>query len=333
MRVTVIGATGHIGTYLVPRLVRAGHDVVSVSRGRREPYRDDGAWNAVESVDVDREAAEERGAFGDRILETDPDAVVDLICFEPDSAEALVAALRGEVQHLLHCGTVWVHGHSDVVPTTEDEPRTRRPIGEYGRKKAAIERYLLDEARRNGVPATVVHPGHIVGPGWEPLNPAGNFDPAVFSRLAGGEEVALPNFGLETVHHVHADDVAQAFQRALEHWSAAVGESFHAVSPRALTLRGYAEAVAGWFGRDANLAFLPWAEWTDRPEYDDDAVAATEDHVRHSPNASVEKARRRLGYEPRYSSLEALREAVDALVEAGTVDVGGARRVDSGTGE
>ncbi|WP_239640404.1 NAD-dependent epimerase/dehydratase family protein [Halogeometricum pallidum] len=142
----------------------------------------------------------------------------------------------------------------------------------------------------------------------------------MFSRLARGDEVALPNFGLETVHHVHADDVAQGFQRALENWSASVGESFHVVSPRALTLRGYAEAVAGWFGRDADLTYLPFNEWADRPEYDDTDVEATEEHIRYSPNASIEKARERLGYEPRYTSLEAVREAVEALVEAGEID-------------
>jgi nucleoside-diphosphate-sugar epimerase len=141
----------------------------------------------------------------------------------------------------------------------------------------------------------------------------------VFSRLATGEEVAVPNFGLETVHHVHADDVAQAFQRAIERWAAAVGESFHVTSPRAVTLRGYAEAAAGWFGREANLTYLPFDEWADRPEYDEDDVAATEEHVRYSPNASIEKARDLLGYEPRYTSLEATHEAVDALVEAGNV--------------
>lgn len=316
MRVTVIGATGHIGSYLVPRLVRAGHEVVAVSRGKRDPYQDDSVWTGVEMVELDRETAEERGEFGEEIAATDPDVVIDLICFGPESAEALVASLRGEVQHLLHCGTIWVHGPSDVVPTTEDSPRTRRPLGEYGRKKAEIEAYLLDEARRNDFPATVLHPGHIVGPGWEPVNPAGNFDPDVFSRLAQGEEVALPNFGLETVHHVHADDVAQGFQRALENWSAAVGESFHVVSPRALTLRGYAEAVAGWFGRDADLTYLPFDEWADRPEYDEEDVEMTKDHISYSPNASIEKAREKLGYEPRYTSLEATREAVEALIEA-----------------
>ena len=29
MRVVVIGSTGHIGTYLVPRLIAAGHEVIA----------------------------------------------------------------------------------------------------------------------------------------------------------------------------------------------------------------------------------------------------------------------------------------------------------------
>ena len=44
-RVVVIGATGHIGSYLVPRLVRGGHDVVALSRGTRDPYRASPQWD------------------------------------------------------------------------------------------------------------------------------------------------------------------------------------------------------------------------------------------------------------------------------------------------
>lgn len=214
MRVVVIGGSGHVGTFLVPRLVEAGHEVVAVSRGLSEPYLSHDAWRSVEQVALDREAEEERGAFGGRIAELRPDAVIDMICFTRESASHLVEALRGRVQHFLHCGTIWVHGHSTRVPATEDLPR--RPFGEYGKGKAEIEAYLLDEARRGDFPATVLHPGHIVGPGWVPLNPAGNFDPRAFERLAAGEELALPNLGMETVHHVHADDVAQVFSRALD---------------------------------------------------------------------------------------------------------------------
>jgi nucleoside-diphosphate-sugar epimerase len=121
-RVVVIGGSGHIGTYLVPRLVSAGYEVVSVSRGERAPYQPNGAWEFVRSVNLSRDAE---------------------------------------------------------------------------------ENYLM--AQKNLFPATIIHPGHIVGPGWAPLNPAGHFNPSVFTKLAKGEELSLPNFGLETVHHVHAD--------------------------------------------------------------------------------------------------------------------------------
>lgn len=316
MRIAIIGGTGHIGTYLVPRLLGKGHEVVVVSRGEHEPYQGGASWNAVEMVKIDRKAAEEAGTFGEEIRAIQADVVVDLICFTLQSAHDLVEALQGHVQHFLHCGTIWVYGHSEVVPTTEDMPR--RPFGDYGIQKAAIEKYLLEKARREGFPATILHPGHIVGPGWVPLNPAGHFNPVVFEKLAKGEELVLPDWGLATVHHVHADDVAQSFEQAIVNWSQAVGESFHTVSPAALTLRGYAEAVAGWFGKEANLSYLPFAEW--KQTVSEEEAEVTESHIAHSPCASIEKARRYLDYTPRYSSLQGVREALAWLIEQGEID-------------
>lgn len=315
MRVVVIGGRGHVGTYLVPRLVEAGHEVSVISRGKQEPYQAHAAWREVRQITADRAAEDAAGSFGRRVRDLGADAVIDMICFEPESARQIAEALHGEVQHFLHCGTIWIHGPSVQVPTTEQQPR--RPFGEYGIKKAAIEEYLLDRVRRHGFPATLLHPGHIAGPGWQPVNPAGNFNPEVFSRLAHGEEVALPNLGMETVHHVHADDVAQAFMGALANRSSAVGESFHVVSPAALTLRGYAEAMASWFGQPARLRFAPWEQW--RAEVSAEEAQATWDHIAHSPNCSIAKAQRLLDYRPRYSSLQAVQEAVGHLIAAGVV--------------
>jgi nucleoside-diphosphate-sugar epimerase len=157
----------------------------------------------------------------------------------------------------------------------------------------------------------------MVGPGWIPLNPAGHFNPEVFTRIARGELLQLPNQGMETVHHVHADDVAQAFELAMTNPDNAVGESFHVVSPAPLTLRAYAEAMFEHFGHPARLGFLPWKEW--RHTVSEEEAAATWDHIAHSPNGSIAKARQRLGYEPRYSSLEAVIESVSSLVAAGLV--------------
>jgi nucleoside-diphosphate-sugar epimerase len=311
-RVVVLGGTGHIGGYLVPRLVAAGHEVTVLTRGKATPYRADGAWSAVTIVVADRDEEERAGTFAGRVRDLEPDVVIDLICFTLDSARHLVEALDGRVRHFLHCGTIWVHGPSVEVPTTEEAPR--RPFGSYGVRKAEIESYLLDRAR-SGFPATVLHPGHISGPGWVPINPAGNLSLEVYRRLASGEQVALPNLGLETLHHVHADDVAQSFTAAMASRSVALGESFHVVSPAALTLRGYAEAVAGWYGREADLTFLPWEEW--RATVDPDAAAATWDHIAHSPNCGITKAVRLLDFRPRYTSLQAIREALDWLITQG----------------
>jgi nucleoside-diphosphate-sugar epimerase len=319
VRTVVIGGTGHIGSYLVPRLVNAGHEVIVLARGEREPYHPDAAWDRVRRLKIDRDAEDAAGTFGTRVAELNADAVVDLVCFTVDSARQIAEALRGRAGLLLHCGTIWVHGPLAQVPVTEDAPR--EPFGEYGIAKSAIEEYLLAEARRGGTPATVLHAGHIVGPGWEPCNPAGNFDLDLFGALARGEEVALPNFGLETLHHVHADDVAQGFERALQRRSVSVGEAFHVVSPQALTVRGYAEAVAGWFGQEPRLRFEPFDTWAGR--VDPEFAKTSWEHLAHSPSMSIEKARSLLGYAPRYSSLQAVRESLAWLIERGRVDTGG----------
>ena len=160
---------------------------------------------------------------------------------------------------------------------------------------------------------------------WEPIScrawskrATGSFASAAnsarrISRMARGEELALPNLGMETVHHVHADDVAQLLMRALTHWNGAVGESFHAVSPAAVSLRDCTETVASWFGQAAQLRFLPWEAW--KATVSEQDAQATWDHIAHSPNCSIAKAQRLLGYQPRYMSFQAVYEAVLWLVE------------------
>jgi nucleoside-diphosphate-sugar epimerase len=312
-RVVVVGATGHVGTYLVPRLVRAGHEVVAASRGEREPYVPAPEWRTVERVTLDREAED----AGERIAALAPDAVVDMLCFTPESAQRLVDALRPTRPLLLHCGTIWVHGPVARVPVTEDEPRT--PYGEYGTGKAAIEALLHRETVSGGVPSVVLHPGHISGP-WPCINPAGNLDPGVWRQLATGEPLPLPDLGQGVLNHVHGDDVAQAFELALTR-PAAIGSSFHVVAEQAMTLRGLAAGVAAWFGREPVIELVDWAEFERR--VGPDHAEASREHVQRGIAASIARAGDVLGYRPRYSSLDALHESLRRQGADGAVDVGG----------
>jgi nucleoside-diphosphate-sugar epimerase len=77
VRIVVIGGSGHVGSFLVPRLISAGHQVINLTRGTRVAYVKDEAWSDVEQVTVDREAEEAAGTFGKRVAALEADVVVD----------------------------------------------------------------------------------------------------------------------------------------------------------------------------------------------------------------------------------------------------------------
>ena len=314
-RIVIIGGSGHVGSYLLPALVKRGHEVVNVSRGTASPYQAHSAWNAVEQVVVDRKAEEAKGKFGSRIAGLKADIVIDMISFELERTQQLVEELRGKIEHYLFCSTIWVYGHATSVPSKETDPTNA--IDTYGINKAKIEAWLLQQARRDGFPATCFRPGHIVGEGWVPINPQANANPNVFSLIARGDELVLPNLGLEMLHHVHADDVAQWIICAIQNRAASIGEVFNTVSEQALTLRGYADAMYLWFNQEPRLSFVPFDQWKLSLEKSD--AESSWGHIMRSSCVSIEKSRQRLGYSPRFSSLEAIQQSVTALIASGRI--------------
>ena len=317
MRIVVIGGSGHVGSFLVPRLVRSGHEVVAMSRGARAPYVDDNAWSDVQQIAVDRDAEDKAGTFGRRVAALDADAVIDMICFTPDSAAALVEALRGHTGHLVHCGSIWRYGSSVKQPMREDDASP--PFGEYGTQKAAIAALLEAETRAGGLVTTVLQPGHISGPGWPPIGPLGNLDPKVWLALSAGEEIAVPGIGAELMHHVHADDVAQAFQLAVEHRDVAAGEAFNVVAPSALTVRGYVAIAAGWFGRTAQTRSVSWAQF--RSGTSREFADSSWEHLSRSQYASIDKARSLLGYAPAFEPEAAALDGIRWLIDHDRLEV------------
>ena len=318
MRIVVVGGSGHIGSFLIPRLVRAGHEVINVSRGSRRAYVAADEWQQVRSIAADREQEDLLGIFATRIADLRADAVIDLICFTPESASALIERLRGTVGQLLHCGSIWRYGPSGRLPITEAQGGTP-PLGEYGTGKHRIAELLKRETASGGLPTVSLHPGHIVGPGWPPIGPLGNLDPSVWRTLSAGETLRIPGLGTEQMHHVHADDVAQLFELAVAHPAAANGEDFNVVAPDSLNVRGFASAVAGWFGQEARLQSVSWEQF--RQATPAEHADASWEHLYRSHCVAIDKARALLGYEPRYSSEAAVLEAVRWLIEHDQLDV------------
>ena len=148
-----------------------------------------------------------------------------------------------------------------------------------------------------------------------PIGPAGNLDPGVIDALRADGSCLLPDRGGETIHHVHAEDVAGLHQACLEQPDAAAGQSFNSVCTQAFTLRGYAEVVARHFGHEPRLEFVPWDEFATRVDAEHADRRPWSTSGEH-PMYSMDKARTVLGFRPKHTVTDTVLESIDAWVAA-----------------
>ncbi len=170
MRVLVTGASGFIGTHLLPLLVSRGHEVVAASR---RPVRLNGiVWHL--SPELSHESDWSRALEG-------VDAVVHLAArsqIRPASGleECLYRRINTEgtarlakqaadagVRHFLFLSSVHaVAAESDGRITEHSEPR---PVSDYGRSKLAAEKALRGELRGTPTEWTILRPPVVYGNG------------------------------------------------------------------------------------------------------------------------------------------------------------------------
>jgi len=135
------------------------------------------------------------------------------------------ACLRHRVSRLVYVSSLSVldHvGHAEEVPVTEDSPLEPHPDrrGGYTQSKLRAEQMVLDAARDRGLPAVVLRPGQIFGPGSEHVAPNGVIAIAGQWLLAGR--------GVRKLPLVFVDDVVDGLLAA-ETAETAAGQLIHLV--------------------------------------------------------------------------------------------------------
>lgn len=194
-----------------------------VTRGDSKPYEDHPAWRKAKHLFMDRGRDPD---FEKKIAQINPDIAIDLIGFQLEDTRKMVEALKEtDCSHFLYYSSCWTHGMGEILPADPDS-LTKEPICDYGREKFRTELYLKEEYRKNGFPSTVIMPGQILGPGYTIISPWAIATLRPAQMIADGEEIKLPNSGMETLHHVHGEDVAQLFMKAVKHRNQALGEIF-----------------------------------------------------------------------------------------------------------
>jgi UDP-glucose 4-epimerase len=244
MRVLVIGGTEFISLHLVRALLRDGHEVLVLNRGR-QPGRVPAGVRTIVCDRADRAAL--RGELaGERV-----DGLVD-VTYAPTTGgdvEALLDALDGRIGHAVFVSTGRVHDHALPIPYDEATPRSLY-WGEYAKNKIEGEDAYMQRHRDRGLPVTIVRPTHVYGP----MNTRNN-ETFFFDRLLRARPVLVPGAGGWLRQFGHVEDLAEAMMRMLG-LPAASGRAYCVTGEEAITQVGFVELIADVIKRPLTLVHV-----------------------------------------------------------------------------
>lgn len=297
MRVFVTGATGGLGRHLVPELVAAGHEVTGTTRtpGKVGQLRAAGAEPVV--VDgLDREAVIAAVRAGEpEVIVHEMTALAGVQSlrnvdkkFAATNAlrtrgtdNLLAAAARAGVRRVVAQGHNFIYERAGGPVKTEEDPLISRPVASARRTLAAIK--YLDRMVPLGVPEGVVlRYGTFYGPGVSDF-----LVEAVRKR-----QMPLIGGGTGVWSFIEITDAAAATLAAIER-----GEpgAYNIVDSDPAPVAEWLPYLAEVVGGKPPLRMPTWLARLLAGEF----VVSQMTDARGSSN---EKARKELGWEPRYES-------------------------------
>lgn len=162
MKVLVLGGTGNISRQIVPALLEKGHEVTVYNRGQREADLP----GEVRRITGDRF---NRPAFESRMAVEKFDAVIDMICYEPEDASSTLRSFGNRSSQIIFTSSVACYQRPSRVmpPFKEDEIEyCDDPTNSYGYKKALMEKYIITEAPKyHGLVWNIIRPALTYGRG------------------------------------------------------------------------------------------------------------------------------------------------------------------------
>jgi nucleoside-diphosphate-sugar epimerase len=305
MRIFLAGATGALGRRLVPMLVANGHEVTGMTRtpAKSALLRDLGARPVVAD-------ALDPGAVGRAVAESEPEVIVHQLTAIPEKLDmrhfardfAPTNRLRTEgTDNLLSAGRAvgarrfvaqsygaWNFARTGGPLKTEEDPLDPDPPKSFRSTLEAI-RYL--EAAVTGATWTegiVLRYGGFYGPGTSlSLRP-----PSAMVEMIRKRQFPIVGDGAGVWSFIHIDDAAAATVAAIERGRPGI---YNIVDDEPAPASEWLPALAKAAGGKPPL-HVP--RWLGRLLAGEGAVAALTE-LRGASNA---KARRELGWRPRYPS-------------------------------
>lgn len=301
-RILITGGLGQVGSYLCDALAGAGSRVVvldnfSSGLGYRSP-----------EAEVVRGDVRDRGLAGR--LVGDADCVIHCAAqiyvsrsvedpaFDADNnimgtLSLLDAARSHGVERFIYFSSAAIYGDPVRLPVDEAHPQS--PMSPYGVSKVSGEKYALAYHRIYGLPATAIRPFNIYSPRQDAANPYSCVISKFIDRVSKGEPPVIFGDGTATRDFVSVHDVVDMVLLMLEN-DACVGRAFNCATGRPTRIDGLARTVAGLYGKEGLEPEL-------QPGRPGD--------IMHS-YADISQAEKVLGYRPKVSLEDGLREIVES---------------------
>ena len=307
-RFLVTGGAGFIGSNLVRKLLELGAEKVividDISSGHRWLLPDD-----------ERIVFYQRSILDDEILKRafalKPDIVfhlaahfanqnsvdhpeTDLLVNGLGTLKVLEYANLAKVERVVVAGSgCAVYGHNAPLPYREDMPPALRYTTPYQIHKLLTELYAYWFHEYYKLPVAVVRYFNVYGPGEVPGRYR-NVIPNFIYWALNKKPLPITGTGEETRDFTYVEDAVEATILAAIK-EEAVGEPFNIAGGREIKIKYLAELVNKLTGNPAGIVYKPRRDW--------------DKHIRRL--ASIEKAKKLLGWQPKTQFEEGLKKTVE----------------------
>jgi UDP-glucose 4-epimerase len=310
----VTGGAGFIGSHLVEALLAAGRRVLvlddlstgslsNLQRVRSHPHLQvviDDIANEDRLLELTRAADDVyhlAAVVGVRLVLDDPVRTVNT---NVGPTEILLRLIDACPKPLFLASTSEVYGKNPKVPLAEEDDMVLGPTSRgrwiYACSKALDEYLALGYFRRTALPVIIGRFFNVVGP--RQVGRYGMVLPRFVDQALAGGPLIVYDDGQQVRCFAHVHDIVRCVLDLMA-CPAAVGRVFNLGSDQPVTVRALAEEVARVVDRDLAIDHIPYAT----------AYAPGFEDIRHRV-PDLRRVREAIGFQPRYSLGEVIREVV-----------------------